>query len=439
MAELRDRRENDERPTYLHSRYARQHVLREFGVHGQEKLSRGRVLIVGVGGLGSPAAMYLAAAGVGTLGLADVDVVDESNLHRQLLYGVHDVGANKLDAAQQRLRDINPLVNVQLHHSRITSSNAVEIISQYDIVLDGTDNFPARYAINDACVALGIPFVYGSVARFEGQVSVFAAPDGPCYRCLFAEEPLAGTVPSCAEDGVLGILPGIVGLHQSTEVIKWLTGLGRLLVGRLLMLDLLDHSTSEISLARDPVCVACGDRTKRDVTIRENSAATASGSAITEAAALDAVTGNATIATQKTTYGTISNSETTTKQGTAPSTVSSTAPPLRTMPENATEIDVAKVAERLRNGEEFVLLDVREPWEFELAQLPNAVLVPLSNLPSAVSSLESDREYVVYCHHGMRSAMAANWLKTQGFERVYNMTGGIDAWSVVVDRSVPQY
>lgn len=383
--------------TFSNSRYARQHVLREFGLAGQEKLSKGRVLIVGAGGLGSPAAMYLAAAGVGTLGLADIDVVDESNLHRQLLYGTQDIGANKLDAAAKRIADINPLVNVQLHHTKIGANNASQIIANYDIVVDGTDNFPTRYAINDACVALSVPFVYGSVARFEGQVSVFAAPDGPCYRCLFPDEPAEGTVPNCAEDGVLGILPGVIGLHQSTEVIKWLTGIGRMLVGRLLMLDLLDHSTQEVSLAKDPSCATCGNGAK-PATINGQSARSTAGAST--------------------------------------NTAHSTSRP---MPENAPEIDVTEVAERLRNGEEFVLLDVREQWEFETAQLPNAVLVPLSTLTSAINSLDMDREYVVYCHHGMRSAMAANWLKAQGFPHVSNMTGGIDAWSINVDRSVPQY
>jgi len=386
----------------MHPRYARQHVLRELGVVGQEKLSNGRVLIVGAGGLGSPAAMYLAAAGVGTIGLVDVDVVDESNLHRQLLYGTHDIGARKLDAAQQRLQDINPLVRVQLHHMRMAPENAQEIISQYDIVLDGTDNFPARYAINDACIALDVPFVYGSVARFEGQVSVFAAPDGPCYRCLFAEEPTAGTVPNCAEDGVLGILPGIVGLHQSTEVIKWIAGIGRLLVGRLLMLDLLDHSTNEVALARDVACIACGSDARRQRAKSPHPVGISSNRVA---------------------------------EGAAPTRQLES----RTMPENAPEIDVTEVAERLRSGDGMVLLDVREAWEFELAQLPNALLIPLSTLPNAVNELDSDREYVVYCHHGMRSAMAANWLKSRGFRHVFNMTGGIDAWSVDVDRSVPQY
>lgn len=380
------------KPSFTHPRYARQHALREFGLPAQEKLCQARVLIVGAGGLGSPAAMYLAAAGVGTLGLADNDVVDESNLHRQLLYGLRDVGNNKLNAAIARLGDINPLVNVVLHHEKISSTNAREIITNYDVVLDGTDNFPARYAINDACVSLGVPFVYGSVARFEGQVSVFAAPGGPCYRCLFPTEPEAGTVPNCAEDGVIGVLPGIVGLHQSTEVIKWIAKIGRPLVGRLLMMDLLDHSSHEVAITKDASCISCG----------ENRSSVA-------------------------THATASPARSTTSSSNS------------TMPDLAPEVDVAVVAERLRAGEQFVLLDVREPWEFELARLPDAKLVPLSTLPAAVGDLDVNAEYVVYCHHGMRSAMAANWLKSRGYTRVSNMTGGIDAWSVVVDRSVPQY
>lgn len=383
------------KPSFTHPRYARQHALREFGLAAQEKLCLARVLVVGAGGLGSPAAMYLAAAGVGTLGLADDDVVDESNLHRQLLYGVRDVGNKKLNAAIARLSDINPLVNVVLHHEKISDANARDIIANYDIVLDGTDNFPARYAINDACVAFGIPFVYGSVARFEGQVSVFAAPGAPCYRCLFPAEPVAGTVPTCAEDGVLGVLPGLVGLHQSTEVIKWLAAIGRPLVGRLLMMDLLDHSTHEVTIAKDPNCRSCGPK-----------AATKSPDRASDATQVSPATASRAEAT---------------------------------LPEVAPEVDVAIVAARLRADDQIVLLDVREPWEFELAQLPNAKLVPLSTIPDAVGELDPEAEYIVYCHHGMRSAMAANWLKSRGYSRVSNMTGGIDAWSVVVDRAVPQY
>jgi len=388
------------KPSFRHPRYARQHALREFGVRAQEKLCLARVLVVGAGGLGSPAAMYLAAAGVGTLGLADDDIVDESNLHRQLMYGLRDVGNNKLHAAIARLSDINPLVNVVLHHERITGQNARDIIAHYDIVLDGTDNFPARYAINDACVALGVPFVYGSVARFEGQVSIFAVPGGPCYRCLFATEPEEGTVPTCAEDGVLGVLPGLVGLHQSTEVIKWIASLGRPLVGRLLLMDLLDHSTHEVTIANDPDCVTCGP--------------------------------NAALPT-------LDIAPSPAQSSSVPSTQAAASRREATMPDIAPEVEVAQVAERLRAGDQFVLLDVREPWEFELAQLPNAKLVPLSTLPAAASELDTEAEYIVYCHHGMRSAMAANWLKSRGYARVSNMTGGIDRWSVVVDRSVPQY
>lgn len=418
---------SDANPGYLHPRYARQHVLRELGIVGQEKLSNGRVLIVGAGGLGSPAAMYLAAAGVGTIGLVDTDVVDESNLHRQLLYGTRDVGSAKLDAAARRLADINPLVNVQLHHTRIAVDNARDIISHYDIVLDGTDNFPARYAINDACVALNVPFVYGSVARFEGQVSVFAAPDGPCYRCLFPQEPAAGTVPNCAEDGVLGVLPGLVGLHQSAEVIKWLTGIGRMLAGRLLMLDLLDHSTNEVTLARDPSCPVCSDEAR----------GTAASGAIARGE-----TGDRSSAQNENAAGVHGVESVTGHQNeshTAKNAASTNAATTRVMPQSAPEIDVVELAERLRSGESLVLLDVREPWEFEIAQLPDAVLVPLSTLPSAVNELDVDREYIVYCHHGTRSAMAANWLKSRGYQHVSNMAGGIDAWSMYVDRSVPQY
>lgn len=390
------------KPSFSHARYARQHALREFGLAGQEKLCQSRVLVVGAGGLGSPAAMYLAAAGVGTLGLADSDVVDESNLHRQLLYGLRDVGQAKLDAAIARLSDINPLVNVVLHHEKISAQNARGIIGNYDVVLDGTDNFPARYAINDACVALGIPFVYGSVARFEGQVSVFAASGGPCYRCLFPGEPEPGTVPTCAEDGVLGVLPGIVGLHQSTEVIKLIAGIGRPLVGRLLMLDLLDHSTQEIAIAKDAGCATCG---------------TSRGTLSAPAAQVGNSAGASSPAADRT-----------------PS-----SPLNASMPETAPEITAREVAERLRADHAVVLLDVREPWEHELAHLADARLIPLSTLPEVVGELDAQAEYVVYCHHGMRSAMAANWLMSRGFENVSNMTGGIDAWSVDVDRSVPQY
>lgn len=363
-----------------HPRYARQRVLREFGPDGQTRLAAARVLIVGTGGLGSPSALYLAAAGVGTIGLVDTDTVDESNLHRQLLYGTSDVGRAKLDAAAVRLHDVNPLVHVVPHATRLRSSNAAGLVAGYDLVIDGTDNFPARYAINDACVIRGIPFVYGSVARFEGQVSVFGAPDGPCYRCLFPDPPPPGTVPTCAEEGVLGVLPGMIGLLQATEAIKWCTGLGESLAGRLLLFDALTQRMREVALPRNPACRVCG------------AAACAARAA-----------------------GTRDEAE---------------------MFDDTTPMELAA---RLARGESPLLLDVREEWEYAIAALPGSVLVPLGTLQQRTGSLDPQAEYVVYCHHGGRSAMAAQWLRSQGFARVANLEGGIDAWSLEVDASVPRY
>jgi len=363
-----------------HARYARQRVLREFGADGQARLAAARVLIVGAGGLGSPSALYLAAAGVGTLGLVDDDTVDESNLHRQLLYGTSDVGRRKLDAAAARLQDVNPLVCVVPHATRLRTSNAAALVAEYDLVIDGTDNFPARYAINDACVRRGIPFVYGSVARFEGQVSVFGAPEGPCYRCLFPEPPPPGTVPTCAEDGVLGVLPGMIGLLQATEAIKWCTGLGESLAGRLLLFDALTQRMREVALPRNPACRVCG--------------------AAARAARSDGRGDEAEM------------SEDTTPR---------------------------ELAARLARGDSPVLLDVREAWEYAIAALPGSVLVPLGTLQQRTGTLDAQAEYVVYCHHGGRSAMAAQWLRSQGFARVANLEGGIDAWSLEVDATVPRY
>ncbi len=368
------------------ARYARQRVLREFGPAGQEKLAAARVLIVGTGGLGSPAALYLAAAGVGTIGLVDDDVVDASNLHRQLLYGTSDVGRPKLHAARARLHEVNPLVRVVLHETRLRAGNADALVAEYDLVVDGTDNFPARYAINDACVARGIPFVYGSVARFEGQVSMFAAPDGPCYRCLFPDPPAPGTVPTCAEDGVLGVLPGLIGLMQATEVIKWCTGLGDVLAGRLLLFDALAQRTREVTLPRDPACRVCGDAARQAAPAARPSAARDSE----ETPMLEDLTPTA-------------------------------------------------LAASLAAGNTPVLLDVREPWEHAIAALPGAELVPLATLPQRAATLDPDVDYVVYCHHGGRSAMAAQWLRAQGIPRVANLEGGIDRWSLDVDASVPRY
>lgn len=362
-------------------RYARQHVLRGFGRAGQERLAAARVLIVGAGGLGSPAALYLAAAGVGALTLVDADVVDLTNLHRQLLYGTRDVGRPKLDAARDRLQDVNPQVDVTTHHVRMNASNALSLVQGHDVVIDATDNFPARYAINDACVALDTVFVYGSVARFQAQVSVFAAASGPCYRCLFAEAPAPGSVPTCAEEGVLGVVPGIVGLHQALEAIKLITGIGTPLIGQLLLLDLLSNDLQRITLAKREDCPMCG---------------------------------------------VVAGSE---RQRSPQTTRTMTSP----------DITVTDLAARIARGDKLTVLDVREQWEYETAHLAASVLVPLSTLADAVNALDRDAEYVVLCHHGMRSEMAAGWMRHHGFSNVTNMTGGIDAWSVAVDTTVPRY
>jgi adenylyltransferase/sulfurtransferase len=356
--------------------------LRGFGVAGQERLAASRVLIVGAGGLGSPAAMYLAAAGVGTLTLVDTDVIDETNLHRQLLYSTPDVGRRKLDVAGDHLTSLNPHVNLSLRETRLNAMNAASLVDQHDVVIDATDNFPARYAINDACLGAGIPFVYGSVARFQGQISIFAAPDGPCYRCLFPEAPAPGTVPTCAEEGVLGVVPGIIGLHQAMEAIKLLTGIGTPLVGQLLLLDLLDNESQCISISRRADCPSCSDPSDH-----------------TDAS---------------------SNS-------------SSSAMPYDP------DISPADVASRLAAGEALTVLDVRETWEFETVHLEGSTLIPLSELAKGTAALDKTAAYVTLCHHGMRSEMAANWLRQNGFTNVRNLVGGIDAYARVVDPSLPRY
>jgi adenylyltransferase/sulfurtransferase len=366
----------------LDSRYARQLALRGFGPVAQDKLAASRVLIVGVGGLGSPAAMYLAAAGVGELTLVDADLVDRTNLHRQLLYTTPDVGRPKLEVAHERLQAINPLVAVHRHEGRLTAQNAESLVAGHDIVIDATDNFPARYALNDACLALGVPFVYASVARFEGQLSVFAASGGPCYRCLFPEMPAPGSVPTCAEEGVLGVVPGILGLQQATEAIKWITGIGTPLVGTLLLLDFLEQDTQRIQVARRDGCSACG----------------------------------------------------------VPRTAARTAPsPSRPTSMPVQQLSPSEVAARLASDTPPVILDVREQWEYDLAHLADSTLIPLNTIPTQGKALDPSLEYAVLCHHGMRSEMAANWLAQNGFSRLINIDGGIDAWSLEVDASVPRY
>jgi molybdopterin/thiamine biosynthesis adenylyltransferase/rhodanese-related sulfurtransferase len=367
-------------------RYGRHLSLDEIGPEGQRLLKSARVLIVGAGGLGSPASLYLAAAGVGTLGLVDFDHVDRSNLQRQILYGESDVGRPKLAAAQERLRDINPHVQVATHATRLSAQNAEAIVSDYDLVVDGTDNFATRYLVNDVCVLVGRPNVYGSVLRFDGQVSVFALNDGPCYRCLFREPPPPGLVPSCGEAGVMGVLPGIVGSLQAMEAIKLITGIGEPLVGRLLLIDALDMTFRTIEVRKDPACPACGTR---EITLLRD---------------YDEYCGE------------------------RPAGVGA----------GAAEISPAELAARLSQGEPLTLIDVREPHEWEIARLEGAQLVPLGELPEAIDTLPRDREAIVYCHHGMRGSRAAAQLAAAGF-RATNLAGGIDRWSLEVDAGIPRY
>jgi molybdopterin/thiamine biosynthesis adenylyltransferase/rhodanese-related sulfurtransferase len=374
------------------ARYRRHLVLPGVGESGQRRLAAARVLVVGAGGLGSPVAMYLAAAGVGHIGIVDDDRVDLSNLHRQLLHATNDVGRAKTDSARDRLAGINPHVDVATYETRLASANALDILRGHDVVVDGTDNFPTRYLVNDACVLLGIPNVHGSIARFEGQASVFAAPDGPCYRCLFPEPPPPGLVPSCAEGGVFGVLPGLVGTIQATETLKLLLGIGEPLVGRLLLLDALRMTTRTIALRRDPACPACGTRELRELIDYDAFCA-----------------------------------------GPAPSTAPSA------VDDGRDEITVRELAERLRRGDALELIDVREPWEHAYARIPGARLLPLGALAEAIPSLDRSREYVLHCHHGVRSRQAAEMLRAAGFRRVRNLAGGIAAWSAEVDPAVPSY
>ena len=371
-------------------RYSRHVILPEVGVEGQLKLKNARVLLVGTGGLGAPLALYLSAAGVGTLGLVDFDVVERSNLQRQVIHGTGDIGRKKIESAAASIAEINPNVRVVRHELALSSENALDIIKNYDIVADGTDNFPTRYLVNDACVLLGKPNVYGSIFRFEGQASVFAAADAPCYRCLYPEPPPPGLVPSCAEGGVLGILPGIIGLIQATEVVKLILGLGESLKGRLLLYDALAMRFRELKLRKDPDCPICS--THRTITklIDYNQFC-----GVPQASA-------------------------------TPATV-------------AGEIDPVAVKARLDSGEDFQLIDVREPQEYQICNIPQARLIPLGELPKRLHELDWSRPIVVHCKTGGRSAKAADLLRQNGFTGVLNMTGGILAWSDKVDPAVPKY
>lgn len=378
-------------------RYSRHTLLPEFGFKGQDALKAGRVLIVGAGGLGSPAALYLAAAGVGTIGIADFDVVDETNLQRQILYGTGDVGQKKVETAASRLREANPHIAIEEHPEALDASNAVRLISDYDVVLDGTDNFSTRYLVNDACVLAKRPNVYGSVFRFEGQASVFATRGGPCYRCLHPEPPPAGLIPNCAEAGVLGVLPGVIGTIQATEAIKVLTGIGEPLVGRLLLYDALRMRFRQIALPRDPACPVCGDAP----TIRELQA-------------YDPVACETPAATAG-------------SKGPALQREPQRMEPRGFSPGDNDTMTVDELIEWRRNAHPHVLIDVREPSEHATSRIDGARLIPLRQLQSQVSTLPKDRPIVVHCAVGGRSAVAVAMLKVQGFD-ARNLSGGIRAW-----------
>ncbi len=370
-------------------RYSRHLIMPEIGMEGQRKLKAARVLCIGAGGLGSPATLYLAAAGVGTIGLVDFDVVDFSNLQRQILHGTSDVGRPKLQSAQQRLSDVNPGVRIETHEAMLSSENALDILGGYDIVIDGTDNFPTRYLVNDACVFLGKPNVYGSIFRFEGQASIFATEEGPCYRCLYPEPPPPGLVPSCAEGGVLGVLPGIIGTIQATEAIKLITGVGQPLIGRLLVFDALRMQFREMKMRKDPACPVCGEHpTVRELIDYEEFC------------------------------------------GVRPHDVQTAG---------ETDISPEELKARLDRGEEVFILDVREQQEYQINRIPGSTLIPLGELPQRVHELDSAQEIIVHCKTGPRALKAAEFLRGAGFKRVRNLTRGITGWIENVDPTQPRY
>ena len=374
-------------------RYSRHLILPEVGMEGQLKLKQAKVLLVGTGGLGAPVGLYLAAAGVGRIGLVDFDVVDFSNLQRQVIHGTKDVGKKKLDSAAESMLDINPHIQIDKYEVALTSDNAMSIIRDYDMVIDGTDNFPTRYLVNDACVLSGKPNVYGSIFRFEGQATVFAYESGPCYRCLYPEPPPPGLVPSCAEGGVLGILPGTIGLIQATEAVKLILGVGEPLVGRLVLYDALAMKFRELKLRRNPECPVCGDHPTVNKLIDYHQFC-----GVPQQAAV------------------------------APEPVVA-----------ATEIDPVEVKARIDRGDNFVLVDVREPHEYQICNIPAAKLIPLGQLPKRLNELNPSDDIVVHCKSGMRSAKAQALLKESGFGKVLNMKGGILAWADKVDPTMAKY
>jgi adenylyltransferase/sulfurtransferase len=374
------------------ARYSRHLILPEVGMEGQQKLKAAKVLCVGTGGLGSPLALYLTAAGIGTLGLVDFDVVDASNLQRQIIHSTKDIGRKKLDSAEEKLKALNPAINIVKHETMLSSANALDIIKDYDIVADGTDNFPTRYLVNDACVLLGKPNVYGSIFRFEGQASVFATEAGPCYRCLYPEPPPPGLVPSCAEGGVLGILPGLLGTIQATEAIKLILGKGEPLIGRLLLVNALDMRFRELKLRKNPECPVCGT----NPTIKE---------------LID--------------YQQFC--------GFAPE-----SPEEKTVKNGIPQLTVKELKARIDAGEDIYLIDVREPYEYQIAQI-GGKLIPQNEVPQRLGEIDREREVIVHCRSGVRSQRIAEYLKQAGYPRVVNLAGGILAWSDEIDPKVQKY
>jgi molybdopterin/thiamine biosynthesis adenylyltransferase/rhodanese-related sulfurtransferase len=376
------------------ARYARHLILPEVGLAGQRRLKAARVALIGAGGLGSPAALYLAAAGVGTLGIIDDDLVDASNLQRQVIHSTAAIGRRKTESAAARIAELNPGVRVEAHNARLTAENALELLRGYDIVVDGTDNFPTRYAATDACVLLGLPYVYGAVYRFEGQTSLFDARVGPCYRCLFPEPPPPGAAPSCEEAGVLGVLPGIIGLLQATQTIKAVVGIGTSLAGRLLVFDALEMSFRELRLRKDPKCALCGP----EATIKAPMQ-----------------------------YGVTCETADGMQQ--------------RSEPVQQTPFDVqpSDIKARLDRGDSFELLDVRDEDEIELAALPHTANIPAYEIAERTGEIDRSRDVVVFCHSGGRSARVVTLLRMQGFDNVYNLNGGISRWSAEIDPTVPTY
>jgi molybdopterin/thiamine biosynthesis adenylyltransferase/rhodanese-related sulfurtransferase len=370
-------------------RYSRHLIMPEVGMEGQQKLKAAKVLCIGAGGLGSPLALYLTAAGVGTLGIVDFDVVDYTNLQRQIIHSTADVGRKKLDSAAEKLKAINPYINLRTFDTRLTSANALELFREFDIIADGTDNFPTRYLVNDACVLTGKPNVYGSIFRFEGQASVFATEEGPCYRCLYPEPPPPGLVPSCAEGGVLGILPGLVGVIQATETIKLILGQGDPLIGRLLLVDALGMKFRELKLRKSPDCPACGKNPTVKELIDYNEFCGIRGEEAPVATDVPAMT-------------------------------------------------VEELKQQLDSKKDVFILDVREPHEYQICNL-NGYLIPLGDLPKRVHELDSSRDIVAHCRSGVRSGKAVTFLRQAGFKKVHNLTGGILAWADQIDPKMPKY